>query len=250
MKFKNIKQYADYLNKWLYDFVKSAHKDGVVLGISGGIDSALCLALCNGKYKVKVKPYFIDFNNTELDVKCVKELAKKYKISIPTLNISSCFNIIVKACKATSTLAKANIKPRLRMTALYTLAQQNNMLVLGTSNAPERYLGYFTKYGDAACDVALIAQLLKKDIYEMSKSLKLPDIIIKRAPSASLYVGQTDEKELGITYKEIDNYLENPNIKLSPKSLKRIKQLHKASLHKVSKLNMPEPYKKLILSND
>ena len=249
MQFKNIKEYAQYLNKWLYDYVKSAHKDGVILGISGGIDSALCLALCYGKYKVKVKPYFIDFNNSELDVKCVKALAKKYKISIPTIDIACTYDTIIKACKIKDNLAKANIKPRLRMTTLYALAAQSNMLVLGTSNAPERYLGYFTKYGDAACDIALISRLLKKDIFEMSKALNLPDIIIKRAPTASLFDGQTDEKELGISYKEIDAYLENPKIKLSPKSLKRIKQLHASAKHKTTKLVQPEPYKKLILQD-
>ena len=243
---KNIKQYADYLNKWLYNYVKSAHKSGVVLGVSGGVDSALCLALCYGKFKVKVKPYFINFNNTALDVKCVKALSKKYKIAIPTINIASTYNTIVNACKIKSNLAKANIKPRLRMTALYALAAQNNMLVLGTSNAAEQYLGYFTKYGDAACDIALISRLLKKDIYEMAKHLRVPEIIIKRAPTASLFNGQTDEKELGISYKEIDAYLQNPKTKLSPKSLKRIKQLHAASKHKVVKLTQPEAYRKLI----
>ena len=247
MKFKNIKEYANYLNKWLYNYVKSAHKSGVVLGISGGIDSALCLALCYGKYKIKVKPYFINFNNSALDVKCVKALAKKFKIAIPTINIACTYDNIIKACKINNKLAKSNIKPRLRMTALYALAQQQNMLVLGTSNAPECYLGYFTKYGDAACDIALISRLLKKDIYEMAKLLHLPDIIIKRAPSASLYSGQTDEKELGISYKEIDAYLQNPKTKLSTKSLKRIKQLHATAKHKTTKLVQPEPYKKLIL---
>ena len=249
MQFKNIKEYAIYLNKWLYDYVHNAHKDGVVLGISGGIDSALCLALCNGKYKVKVKPYFINFNNSQLDVDCVKALEKQFKIKIPTLDIVCTYDAIIKACKIKDYMTKANIKPRLRMTTLYALAQQNNMLVLGTSNAPERYLGYFTKYGDAACDIALIARLLKKDIFEMAKLLKLPDIIITRAPSASLFENQTDEKELGISYKEIDAYLENPKTKIAPKSLKRIKQLHAASLHKVSKINQPEPFKKLILKD-
>ena len=246
MKFKNIKEYAIYLNKWLYDYVHKAHKDGVVLGVSGGIDSALCLALCNGKYKVKVKPYFIDFNNSELDIKCVKALEKKYKISIPTLDIAYAYDTIIKACKIKDAMSKANIKPRLRMTALYALAQQNNMLVLGTSNAPERYLGYFTKYGDAACDIALISRLLKKDIFEMSRILEIPNIIISRAPSASLFAGQTDEKELGISYKEIDSYLENPKARLSTKTLKRIKQLHSSSLHKTTKMTSPEQFKKLI----
>ena len=248
MKFTNIQQYAKYLNKWLYNYIKSAHKNGVVLGVSGGIDSALCLALCYGDYKVKVKPYFIDFNNTELDRKCVKALEKKYHISIPTLNITSAYNSINNACKIKDKLTKTNIKPRLRMTALYALAQQNNMLVLGTSNAPESYLGYFTKYGDAACDIALISRLLKKDIYEMAKYLKIPNLIIKRAPSASLYMGQTDEKDLGLSYKEIDAYLQNPKTKLSDKTLKRIKQLHRASAHKLNKGNAPEPFKKLIFN--
>ena len=110
-------------------------------------------------------------------------------------------------CSEQTPMAYANINPRLRMITLYNYAQRKNYLVAGTSNRSERTMGYFTKWGDGACDFNPIADLTVREVYDMLSFLKVPSFIMEKEPSAGLYEGQTDEAEMGITYNEIDDYL-------------------------------------------
>ncbi|WEK83074.1 MAG: NAD(+) synthase [Mycoplasma sp.] len=236
--FSSLKQYALYLNKWLNDYLKQANKKAVVIGISGGIDSALALAICFLSKKVKVYPYFLDIENSTLDKQCIKALEKHYKIKIPKINLKDEYLKIVKKTKLKNSLAKSNIKPRLRMLSLYALAQEHNALVLGTSNLDELYLGYYTKYGDGACDLALLSKMIKQEVFNMAKELNVPPIIINRKPSASLYSGQTDEEDMGLKYLDIDKYLDGK--KTSKKVADLIKQKHQLAKHKKIKLNEPD----------
>lgn len=123
------------------------------------------------------------------------------------------------------------------MTTLYALAQQNNYLVLGTNNADERYIGYFTKYGDGGVDLAPIIHLLKKDIKKIAKILGVNKQIINRQPTAGLWKNQTDENELNFTYKVLDNYLMNKQI--SQKDKEKIENLHQKSKHKQNWIKIP-----------
>jgi len=100
-----------------------------------------------------------------------------------------------------------NIAPRLRMTTLYAIAQTKGYLVLGTGNRSEMFMGYFTKWGDGGYDINPISDLTVREVYEFLRYLKAPASIIEKAPSAGLYEGQTDEKEMGFTYNEIDDYI-------------------------------------------
>ncbi len=104
-------------------------------------------------------------------------------------------------------LAEANLKPRLRMLALYYSANQLGYLVVGTGNRSEISIGYFTKYGDGAVDILPLGNLVKRQVRELAIYLDIPKEIIQKPPSAGLWVGQTDEGELGITYEELDHYL-------------------------------------------
>ena len=104
-------------------------------------------------------------------------------------------------------LSRANIRPRVRMTYLYQLAQMSDRFVCGTGNLAERTVGYFTKWGDGVCDLNPIAMLTKQEIYTLARFLEVPDSIIQKKPSAGLWEGQTDENELGITYKQIDAFI-------------------------------------------
>lgn len=240
-KFKSMHEYAKYLNCWIRDYLIAAKKDGVVLGISGGIDSAVVLALCLMNKDIKVIARFFNIKNSSLDKKCIKDLETTYKIKIKNVNFKKEVKSITKKLKIENELAIANIKPRMRMLSLYALAQQHNALVIGTSNLDELYLGYYTKFGDGACDLAPIAHLNKREVYQLAHTLNVPYSIINRAPSASLYENQTDEKELDITYEEIDNFLDGK--KVSRNSLNKIKKWHNASLHKSALLKTPEPFK-------
>ena len=240
----NLDKYIAYLKKWIKDNIKSANKKGVVLGISGGIDSAVCYALCK-LAKINIKPIFIDINNSSLDKKCINGLSKKFG-PVRTINASSIFDLIIKSLNITKNITKNNLKPRIRMTLLYSIAQENNLLVLGSINADELYTGYFTKFGDIACDICPLAVLVKQHIYEIARKINVPKLIIERKPSASLYENQFDENELNTTYKSIDKFLLFKNI--SNKDKKIIIKHHKNNLHKFNIVNQPKPYCKIRLN--
>ena len=132
--------------------------------------------------------------------------------------------------------ALVNLPPRLRMTTLYTVAAAENRLVAGTGNRSERYMGYFTKHGDGACDFNPISDLTVGEVYEFLRFLDAPASVIEKAPSAGLYEGQTDEKDMGVTYKEIDEYILNGTGK--PESIEIINRYHSRSEHKRRPTNM------------
>jgi NAD+ synthase len=176
----------------------------------------------------------MNINNSALDIQCVKALKKLNLFPIIDINLLPIFNVYKKTLKIKNQLAINNLKARLRMVALYAIAQENNLLVAGTSNADELYMGYFTKYGDGAADILPIAKLTKTRIFEAAKILNLPQKIIKRDPSAGLYKNQTDEKEMGIGYSTIDAFLYDKQI--SNKDLNIVKKFHTINRHK---FNMP-----------
>jgi len=124
-----------------------------------------------------------------------------------------------------------NLKPRIRAVILYNYSNANDALVIGTSNKTEMSLGYFTKYGDGACDIEVIGELYKTEVWQLSKYLKLPDSIINKTPSAELYHGHTDEGEIGEEYKNIDKMLQG-----KMKKSKRIIDLIQKNKHKTEKV--------------
>ena len=123
------------------------------------------------------------------------------------------------------------------MISLYTVAASENRLVAGTGNRSERYMGYFTKWGDGACDFNPIADLTVTEIYEFLRYLKVPDFIITKAPSAGLFDGQTDEKEMGVSYRSIDGFLLTGTVDEHDRAI--IERYHKSSGHK---LTMPATF--------
>lgn len=227
-----VQKQIQNIAKWVNSYVTSYKLNGVTLGISGGIDSAVVAGIISKFTNLETQYVFIDIGNSTLDKKCVKELAKELKVNIRTIDLKKDFQTFIKTIKVKDKMTLANIKPRLRMATLFALASEKKHIVLGTSNADELYLGYFTKFGDSGCDLMPIANLNKSEIFEIAKELKLPKSIIERAPSAGLFNDQTDEKEIGVTYKEIDAYLSGKKISL--KSKQAIERLHKINSHKFS----------------
>ena len=247
MRFKTLNEYIVYLRNWIYKEAKNAYKSGVIIGISGGIDSACCLALCSQIKNIKIKNYYIDIDSNKKNKRFLLELEKKFKVKINSINATNIYKNLIKLLKIREKKSLINIKPRLRMLILYAIAQQNNLLVIGTLNADEIYTGYFTKYGDNLSDLSPLANLTKNEIYKISKLLNVPISIIKRKPSADLYPRQNDESELKVSYSEIDLFLKNIPIKKNSK--KRLLNLNKANKHKITGSKKPLPYRKIKSNN-
>ncbi len=215
--------------------VRESGANGVVYGNSGGKDSALvgilCKAACDNTVGI-IMPC-ATARNFEMDRRDGEEVARAYGIETRYADLSA-----VKAAEKAalagvtelSSAAEANIAPRLRMATLYAVAATENRLVSGTGNRSEGFVGYFTKWGDGACDFNPIADLTVTEIYEFLRWLKAPKCVIEKAPSAGLFEGQTDESEMGFTYKELDTYLDGG--KIDDAVLEKIQRMHARSEHK------------------
>ena len=215
--------------------VRESGADGIVYGNSGGKDSALvgilCKAACDNTVGI-IMPC-ATARNFEMDKRDGEEVARAYGIETRYADLSA-VKCAEKAALAgvteLSPAAEANIAPRLRMATLYAVAATENRLVSGTGNRSEGFVGYFTKWGDGACDFNPIADLTVTEIYEFLRYLKAPQCVIEKAPSAGLFDGQTDESEMGFTYKELDTYLDGG--KIDDAALERIQRMHARSEHK------------------
>jgi len=208
-----ISDLAKQIEDWLLEQVQNKGVSGFVIGLSGGIDSAVAAALCrNVCPKTTLGIIMPCYSNPE-DAEHAELLAKATNIECKTVVLDKPFIEMVKLltgedyAPGKKDLAIANLKPRLRMTTLYYYAAQRQSLVVGTGNLSERTVGYFTKHGDGGVDLLPIGNLVKKQVVEMAKYLEIPAPIIDKPPSAGLWEGQTDEKEMGITYEELDNYI-------------------------------------------
>lgn len=194
----------------LQKFFQKTGADKAVIGLSGGIDSSLTLKLAVDALGAEriVGLLMPETGLTkEENIHHARGLAEYFKIIYHTLPINSMcvpFNVLPWQ---PSRLAQMNLKARVRMVTLYHFANSCHGIVLGTSNKTECYLGYGTKFGDAASDIYVIGDLLKTEVWELSKMLGLPEEIIQKTPSAELAVNQTDEGELGATYHDIDKIL-------------------------------------------
>jgi NAD+ synthase len=194
----------------LKEFFKKINKTKAVLGLSGGIDSAVCLALSvKALGNENITTIFMPDINLTSDESRINaiNLAKQFNvklIEIPINNIENSFKTHWKR----NEIAEMNLKARIRMLILYDYANSNHALVIGTSNKSEIYLGYGTKYGDGASDIMPIGDLYKTEVYKLANLLNLPKEIINRKPSAELKKDQTDEEELGIKYELADKIIE------------------------------------------
>ena len=226
---------------FIREMLEKSGAKGVIFGNSGGKDSALVAALCSFATKnvLGVMMPCASKRNFGEDLEDAKKVAEKYGVPSLTVDLTGVREALLGALGVPleKNAALANIAPRLRMTTLYALGAERGYLVAGTGNKSERYMGYFTKYGDGGCDFNPIADLTANEVFEFLAFLGAPEHVIEKAPSAGLFEGQTDEKEMGVTYKEIDAYLAGEFV--SEEAEKIIKRYHAASLHKMT---MPAVY--------
>jgi len=184
---------------------------GIVLGLSGGIDSAVVAKLCvNALGPKNVMCVFMPSRATPAeDYKVTKELCTKWGTEYRILDVQPAVDSLSAILTATTNtpLDRGNIVARCRMIVLYNLAKKYNRLVMGASNESEILIGYFTKFGDGACDISPLSGLYKTQIRQIAKIIGIPEKIIKKKPSAGLWEGQTDEEEIGITYDLLDPIL-------------------------------------------
>ena len=220
----SIEELAQRLTLWTRETVLAAGGKGVVLGMSGGIDSSVAAVLCKRAFPETILGVLMPCQSSKIDREHAELVATGFHIPVKVVILDEVFDSLIKALQgdgydaATRKLAENNIKPRLRMVTLYYLANRLNYLVAGSSNRSELSVGYFTKHGDGGSDLIPLGNLIKRQVRDMAEYLDIPRAIIDKPPSAGLWDGQTDEEEIGLTYDELDRYL------ITGKAEKKIKE--------------------------
>ena len=199
----------DELIVWLRNKVNEAGGKGVVFGLSGGVDSAVVAGISKLAFPNTSLGIIMPCHSSPIDEEHGILVADSLDLETKKVDLTPVYDTLIETAKLDTNcdLAKANIKPRLRMTTLYYYAQSYNYLVLGGSNKSEFTIGYFTKHGDSGVDLLPLASFVKEDIWHMAKALNIPDIIIEKPPTAGLWEGQTDENEMGFDYFTLDKYI-------------------------------------------
>jgi len=231
---------------------------GFVVGLSGGVDSAVVAKLAQLAAPGHVVAAILPSHSDPRDEQDAALIAKHFSLTSVRVDLSGVYDAAIGALMpAVESLPPnlrgtapddpiqarrplANVKPRLRMTALYFLANRLDYLVAGTGNRSELSIGYFTKHGDGGCDLLPIGRLLKSEVRSLARELKVPSTIVDRTPSAGLWLGQRDEEEMGFTYAELERYLEEGPQGVSPALAMKIERLIRASEHKLQLPPMPD----------
>ena len=227
---------AEQISSWIRERVEEAGAEGVVLGISGGIDSAVTAVLAKRGLGDGVLGVIMPCHNAPTGEEHARLAAAKFGIETEYVDLTPVFDRLLATLPSGDRLAVANLKPRLRMAVLYYYANSRNYLVAGTGNKSELAIGYFTKYGDGGADILPLGSLLKKQVRELARELGIPEEIIVKPPSAGLWEGQTDEGEMGITYDELDEILvaieSGDTGECNQEALARVRAMMAASQHK------------------
>ena len=224
--------------KWISDYVEKTGAKGVVVGNSGGKDSATVIAMATKALgSDRVVTVVMPCNSISADLEDAELVANTFNVPLLKVDLSETYadmedTINTALCDLKTELnseAKINVKPRLRMTTLYAIAQSLNYLVIGTGNLCETIVGYTTKWGDSASDFNPIANFTVPEVLAIGKYLGVPDKIINKAPNDGLG-GKTDEEKMGVTYLQIEEYIETGRTR--PDAMLKIEKLNQSSKHK------------------
>ena len=227
-----------YISNWIKQYAMSLpfKPPSLIIGVSGGIDSAVTSTLCakTGFKTIAVSmPIKQNQSQHELSVRHLKWLQDKFtNVETMTIELDEVFRSFeLTMTNFNNKLAFANSRSRLRMVTLYQIAQANNGIVVGTGNKVEDFgVGFYTKYGDGGVDISPIADCTKTDVWNIGKSLGVIDEIIEAAPTDGLWDdSRNDESQLGLTYKQIEEAMNNTNSKYYDK----YKKVREPNLHKM-----------------
>ena len=250
---------AEHITGWMRQHLISAGARGFVVGLSGGIDSAVVSRLAQIAAPGAVVGAILPCHSDPQDEEDARFIANHFSMATVRIDLSAAHDALLtdaqaalqslpgemRAAPSADPLKArspiANIKPRLRMTTLYFLGNSLNYLVAGTSNRSERAIGYFTKHGDGAADLLPIGHLVKSEVRALARELNIPNAIVERTPSAGLWVGQSDEEDMGFTYADLERYLEEGPQGVSPALAMRIERLTRSSEHKRALPPVPDP---------
>ncbi len=227
---------AGQISVWIQNQVQAAGAKGLVLGLSGGIDSAVVAALSKMACGNNVLAMALPCHSQPDSANHAKIVADKLGIKLHTADLTGAYDALISQVPHSNGIELTNVRPRLRMTALYCAAQALGYLVIGTSNKTETLIGYFTKWGDGAADLEPIVSLYKHQVYDLARELEIPEIVIEKAPTADLWHGQTDENEIGMTYEDLDAILEaietGELAQIDPEKVKKVRKMIAVSEHK------------------
>ena len=203
MNFQSLK---NQMITFLKDQAKQIGIQNVVVGISGGLDSAIVSVLAKEAFEDNLQGVFMPSHlSSDASIDDAKELCKKFDIKYEIVEIAPMIKGYFNNIKDATPLRIGNFSARMRMSVLYDISAKNNAIVIGTSNKSEILLGYGTLFGDTACAINPIGQFYKSDLFEFARFLGVPSSIIDKKPSADLWEGQSDEEELGYSYKVMDD---------------------------------------------
>ena len=233
-----IEERIKYIVNWIIDYTKTINNQSIalVVGVSGGIDSAVTSTLC-AKTNLKTIPVSLPINQNpnqhSLSLRHIEWLENHFKnIKSHTINLDKIFKAFQNTMKGfDNELAFANSRSRLRMVTLYQIAQSNNGIVVGTGNKVEDFgIGFYTKYGDGGVDILPIADCTKTQVWEMGTKMSIIKDIIEAKPTDGLWDdSRNDEDQIGLTYKQLEEAMSNPN----SKNYKKYLEVRESNLHKM-----------------
>ena len=229
----NTTERIQTITSWISDYAKANNIDSLVVGVSGGIDSAVVSTLCA---LTGIQTYVLslpirqrqDQHDRSID-HCITLLEKHDNVHWDTIDLTTTFETFEKLFPAKNKLALANSRARLRMTTLYQVAQEHHGIVVGTGNKVEDFgVGFYTKYGDGGVDISPIADCLKTEVWAMGKELGISQTIIDAAPTDGLWDDdRTDERQLGMSYPELEQAMKHSEQDTKPTDTKELKNLMK-----------------------
>jgi NAD+ synthase len=237
---------ATAIVNWLNERLSVSGAKGFVVGLSGGIDSAVVARLCQMAKPMRTLGVLLPCYSHTQDEQDARLVAHAFGIPTVLVDLSPAYDALneslggalrgmpkhVDVPDIKQQMPESNVKPRLRMTALYFFANSLNYLVTGTGNRSEITLGYYTKYGDGGVDLLPIGHLLKSEVRALAKDIGVPQAIIDKPPTAGLWMGQTDEAEMGFSYEMLERYLTDGPSAVPETVAGRIEQLRRTSDHK------------------
>ncbi|MGE5243795.1 MAG: NAD(+) synthase [Betaproteobacteria bacterium] len=241
---------AERIAGWMRERVQEAGAQGLVVGLSGGVDSALVVRLAQLAAPGAVVGALMPCHSDPQDERDARLVAERFSVPTVRVPLEPAYDALAAALDAAAAslrvtirperphddprarVAVANLKPRLRMASLYYLANTLNYLVAGTGNRSELSIGYFTKHGDGGVDLLPLANLVKSEVRAMARALGVPDAVVDRTPSAGLWSGQSDESEMGFSYGDLEHYLRDGPQSVAPAVAIKIERLVRTSEHK------------------